>query len=76
MAEDLAHTPVSGLRVQACGDAHLLNFGVFATPEGTGDTFDRSIGRFAAAHADQNERDHAALLSAVRSGRVQAAPVP
>jgi len=33
MAEDLASTPVSGLRVQACGDAHLLNFGIYATPE-------------------------------------------
>jgi len=33
MAEDLARTPRSGLRVQACGDSHLLNFGVFATPE-------------------------------------------
>ena len=33
MAADLAHTPTSGLRVQACGDAHLLNFGAFATPE-------------------------------------------
>ena len=33
MAVDLAVTPVSGLRVQACGDAHLLNFGAFATPE-------------------------------------------
>ena len=33
MAADLAHTPSSGLRVQACGDAHLLNFGGFATPE-------------------------------------------
>lgn len=33
MAADLASTPVSGLRVQACGDAHLLNFGGFATPE-------------------------------------------
>lgn len=33
MAADLAHTPVSGLRVQACGDCHLLNFGGFATPE-------------------------------------------
>ena len=33
MAADLAHTSVSGLRVQACGDAHLLNFGGFATPE-------------------------------------------
>ena len=33
MAADLAHTPATGLRVQACGDAHLLNFGGFATPE-------------------------------------------
>ena len=30
MAADLAGTPDSGLRVQACGDAHLSNFGVFA----------------------------------------------
>jgi len=33
MAADLAHTPNCGVRVQACGDAHLLNFGGFATPE-------------------------------------------
>ena len=33
MAADLAHTPVTGVRVQACGDCHLLNFGGFATPE-------------------------------------------
>jgi len=33
MAADLAHTPNTGLRVQACGDAHLQNFGGFATPE-------------------------------------------
>ncbi len=33
MASDLASTPVSGLKVQACGDAHLSNFGVFASPE-------------------------------------------
>ncbi|WP_326834622.1 DUF2252 domain-containing protein [Amycolatopsis rhabdoformis] len=33
MASDLSGTPVSGLRVQACGDAHLMNFGVFASPE-------------------------------------------
>jgi len=33
MAADLATTPTSGLRVQACGDAHLMNFGAFATPE-------------------------------------------
>ncbi len=35
MASDLAATPNSGLTVQACGDAHLLNFGVFASPERT-----------------------------------------
>ena len=35
MAGDLAHTPVSGLRVQSCGDCHLANFGSYATPEGT-----------------------------------------
>jgi hypothetical protein len=33
MAADLAHTPVSGIRVQACGDCHLRNFGGFGTPE-------------------------------------------
>jgi uncharacterized protein (DUF2252 family) len=33
MAADLASTPESGLNVQACGDAHLMNFGGFATPE-------------------------------------------
>jgi uncharacterized protein (DUF2252 family) len=33
MAADLAHTPASGIRVQACGDCHLLNFGGFGTPE-------------------------------------------
>ena len=33
MAADLAVTPITGLRVQACGDCHLANFGGFATPE-------------------------------------------
>ncbi len=33
MAYDLATTPNTGLRVQACGDCHLMNFGLFATPE-------------------------------------------
>jgi len=33
MAADLSNTPTSGLEVQLCGDAHLSNFGVFATPE-------------------------------------------
>jgi len=33
MAFDLAETPRTGLRVQACGDCHIMNFGAFATPE-------------------------------------------
>jgi len=33
MAYDLAATPNIGVQVQACGDCHLLNFGLFATPE-------------------------------------------
>ena len=33
MAADLASTPSTGIRVQCCGDAHLCNFGGFATPE-------------------------------------------
>ncbi len=33
MAADLASTPVSGLEVQLCGDAHLANFGLYASPE-------------------------------------------
>ncbi len=33
MAADLVGTPASGLRVQLCGDAHLLNFGIYASPD-------------------------------------------
>jgi uncharacterized protein (DUF2252 family) len=33
MAADLAGTPTTGIRVQACGDCHLMNFGSYATPE-------------------------------------------
>ncbi len=33
MAQDLSATPMTGIQVQACGDAHLNNFGIFATPE-------------------------------------------
>jgi uncharacterized protein (DUF2252 family) len=34
MAADLARTPITGITVQSCGDAHLANFGVFAAPDG------------------------------------------
>jgi uncharacterized protein (DUF2252 family) len=33
MASDLSNTPRTNIKVQACGDCHLLNFGAFATPE-------------------------------------------
>jgi hypothetical protein len=33
MASDLSRTPVSGLAVQACGDAHLSNFGIFGSAD-------------------------------------------
>ncbi len=33
MASDLSHTPTTGITVQACGDAHIANFGLFASPE-------------------------------------------
>ena len=42
---------------------------------GSGDVFDRAIAQFAEAYADQNERDHRALIDAVNSGRVQAADI-
>jgi predicted alpha/beta hydrolase len=39
---------------------------------GAGDSFDRAIAEFSARYADQNERDHAALLAAIDSGRIAA----
>ena len=39
---------------------------------GRGDTFDRAVGEFAAAYADQNERDYQALVAAVEGGRISA----
>jgi hypothetical protein len=39
---------------------------------GKGDTFDRAMADFSAAHADQNERDYAAFAAAVDSGRLAA----
>ena len=39
---------------------------------GKSDIFDRAIGKFAMAYADQNEEDYAALVAAVKSGRIKA----
>ncbi|MEU7006177.1 DUF2252 domain-containing protein [Streptomyces sp. NPDC046332] len=43
---------------------------------GSGDAFDRALATFAEAYADQNERDHQALLDAVRAGRLPAEELP
>jgi hypothetical protein len=43
---------------------------------GTSEVVDRAIAAFAEAYADQNERDHAALLHAIATGRIQAAREP
>jgi len=39
---------------------------------GKSDIFDEAIGTFAIAYADQNEKDHAALVAAVKKGRIEA----
>ena len=39
---------------------------------GKSDTFDQAIGEFALAYADQTVRDHAALVAAVKAGRIKA----
>jgi len=41
---------------------------------GKSDAFDQAVADFAADYADQNERDHATLAAAVKSGRVTAEP--
>ncbi|WP_329214383.1 DUF2252 domain-containing protein [Streptomyces sp. NBC_01485] len=43
---------------------------------GRGDSFDRALATFAEAYADQNERDHQALVDAVRAGRLPAEELP
>jgi uncharacterized protein DUF2252 len=40
---------------------------------GSGDAFDDAIVKFAEAYADQTERDHAALLKAIKAGKIKAA---
>jgi uncharacterized protein (DUF2252 family) len=55
-------------RAHACsGDPATL-----ASYLGNGDNFDRAIGDFAVAYADQNERDYSAFTAAIRDGRIPA----
>ena len=62
MAADLARTHSAGIYVQACGDAHLSNFGAFATPERTM-AFD--INDFDESHPAPFEWDVARLAASI-----------
>ncbi len=89
MAADLAGTPVAGLDVQLCGDAHLSNWlcgwtlaraharsgdpAAMASYLGGDDAFDRSVTDFSERYADQNEQDYGDFVAAIRSGRLEAA---
>jgi hypothetical protein len=63
---------------QVCGwalaRAHARSGGAAAIAGylGTSDRFERHVGEFAVAYADQTARDHAALVDAVRDGRIEA----
>jgi hypothetical protein len=39
---------------------------------GSSDTFDEAIAGFSLAYADQNEKDHAAFMKAIKSGKIEA----
>ena len=56
----------------ARGHARSGDPAVIAGYLGTDDAFDHAMATFAEAYADQNERDHAALLAAIKSGRITA----
>jgi uncharacterized protein (DUF2252 family) len=66
------------LYAQACGwtlaRAHARSGDriAIATYLGKGDTFDRALAEFSVAYADQNERDYATLVEAVKDGRIEA----
>jgi hypothetical protein len=59
MAVDLKDTPTAGLRTQLCGDAHLSNFGMFASPERRLvfdlNDFDETNGRYRAGHTADSD---------------------
>jgi Uncharacterized protein conserved in bacteria (DUF2252) len=75
---DIATMIPQGMRIygQLCGwtlaRAHARSGDRIAIGSylGSGDVFDKAIAQFAAAYADQNEKDHEALVHAVNSGRL------
>jgi len=61
-------------RVLARAHARSVDAAVLTGYMGKGSAFDDAIADFSVLYADQNERDHAALLKAIRSGKVEASP--
>ena len=76
MAAAPASTPVTGLEVQACGDMHVANFGVFSGYLGKSDVFDDAMVRFAATYAEQTQHDYNAFAAAARAGEIEVASLP
>jgi|GEM_PF-820009 len=83
MANDLGAAPTSGIMAQLCGDAHLGNFGIFATAErGTifdvndfdetypSDDFDSAMNTFALEYSQQVHADYAEFLQAIRANEI------
>ena len=75
---DSMQPPAMRIYARACGwtlaRAHARSGDAVAIGAylGSGDAFDEAIAEFSDAYADQNERDHAALLEAIDSGRLEA----
>jgi len=75
---DIAAMIPRGMRMygEICGwtlaRAHARSGDRIATYLGTGDVFDKAVAQFAVAYADQNAKDHQALVDAIKSGRLTA----
>ncbi len=63
---------VEGQRLMQAASDIFLGWIAIASYLGSSDVFDHAIAAFAEAYADQNERDHAALIGAIATGRVKA----
>jgi uncharacterized protein (DUF2252 family) len=78
LMDPAAMTAYAGLCGHALAKAHARSGDALAIGSylGASDTFDRAIGSFAEAYADQNERDYRALQEAAASGRVTVEELP
>jgi len=70
----MLESPFAFYRGAAGAHARAGDAAATAAYAGRGDALDRALAEFAERYADQNERDYAALASAVRDGRVIAGP--